>query len=381
MADSTARGVRRPTTVLMISPTAVEGGSEAVLTNLATCLPALGITPVVLCLEDGPLVPRLRATGAAVHVVKAGRLRQPRGVARAARVIGSLARRERADLIVSNLPKAHLYAWLPAVIARRPTLWIQGNFPEPPHWIDRLATLAPSGGALAESRDAVAAQRRLRPRRPVHLFHLGIDVNRFAVSRDPALRSEHDIPAGVPLVSLVGRLQPWKGQREFLQAAALLLPDRPDTRFAVVGGAILGREGDYPDELRRLAARLGIEERVLFTGHTGEVTRWMAASDVIVNASQTEPFGLVVVEAMASGCTTVAVSSGGPRDVIEHLENGILCPSNAPEDLARGIALAIDDDDLRARIGPAARLRVERSFSRERMTERFAEIVDATLSA
>lgn len=364
----------------MISPTAVEGGSEAVLTNLVSCLPRHAITPVVLCLEDGPLVPRLRASGAAVHVVQAGRLRQPRGFARALRAIDSLARRERADLVVSNLPKAHLYAWLPATLSRRPALWIQGNFPDPPHWIDRLATLAPGDGALAESRDAVAAQERLRPRRTVHLFHLGIDTNRFEIARDPALRAEHGIPPDAPLVSLVGRLQPWKGQRQFLQAAARVLRERPDARFALVGGAILGREGDYPQELHRIASDLGIAERVVFTGHTGEVARWMAASDIVVNASAPEPFGLVVVEAMASGCVTVAVAAGGPRDVITHLETGILCPSNDPEDLARGIGLAIDDAALRTRIGIAARRRVEESFSRERMTARFAEIVRATLS-
>jgi glycosyltransferase involved in cell wall biosynthesis len=101
----------------------------------------------------------------------------------------------------------------------------------------------------------------------------------------------------------------------------------------------------------------------------------MAASDVVVNASQPEPFGLVVVEAMAAGCAVAAVAAGGPRDIIEDGRNGLLCASREPSDLAQAIGRLCDHPELRDELGLAARSRVESQFSREAMAERFATIV------
>jgi glycosyltransferase involved in cell wall biosynthesis len=176
-------------------------------------------------------------------------------------------------------------------------------------------------------------------------------------------------------------LQPWKGQAEFIKAAALVARSSPTAHFAIVGGAILGWEGDYPAELERLATSVGLRDRTVFTGHTNEVASWMAASDVVVNASEPEPFGLVVVEAMASGCAVVALSKGGPRDVIEHGQTGLLCPSREPRVLAEAIVSLVNSDELRARLGHAARVRVQSQFTREAMASRFSGILRNTVEA
>ena len=155
----------------------------------------------------------------------------------------------------------------------------------------------------------------------------------------------------------------------------------PSPYFAVVGGAILGWEGDYPEELKRLASSLHLQDRTVFTGHTSDVARWMAASDVVVNASEPEPFGLVVVEAMACGCAVVALAKGGPRDVVEHGHSGLLCPTREPPVLADAILTLVKSPDLRMRLGRAARAHIEASFTREAMTHRFADILRATVAA
>jgi glycosyltransferase involved in cell wall biosynthesis len=210
------------------------------------------------------------------------------------------------------------------------------------------------------------------------MMHPGIDLARFRVRSDIELRRRVGIPPDATLVSLVGRLQPWKGQREFLYAAAGLVSAHRNAYFAIVGGAILGWEGDYPQELQRLVLELGIEDRVTFTGHTTEVPRWMAASDVVVNASDPEPFGLVVLEAMASGCAVVAVEKGGPRDIVEPGRNGLLCASREPAALGPAMRRLIEDPGLRDELGQAARIRVERAFTREKMTARFVTILERT---
>lgn len=364
-----------PDRILLVAPSAVAGGMEDILANLCVGLPNLGLAPEVVSLQDGPLVDRLIGQGTPAAVVAAGRMRDAHRFARTAREIGVRLRRARYRAVISNLPKAHLYTAIPAVRSRVPALWFQGGYPDPAHWIDRLASALPAQGVIALSRDAAAAQHRLNRRRTVHMMHPGIDLSRFHVGRDPELRARFGIPSEKIVVSLVGRLQPWKGQREFLQAAAIISRTSPEAHFAIVGGAILGWEGNYPAEVRELAQTLGLEDRVTFTGHTDEVDRWMRASDIMVNASAPEPFGLVVIEAMAAGCPVVAVADGGPRDIIEDGQTGVLCSTREPQDLAAGINRLLDAK-LRASVGPAARRRVEDQFSREEMARRFAAIVD-----
>ena len=365
----------RPLKLLMVAPTAAPGGQEDILFNLAVCLPALGVSPQVISLHDGALVERLRVADIAVDVLEAGRLRQPSRFIRTARALRVVLERGRFDAVYSNMPKAHLYVAWGARRQRMPVLWCQAGYPDPPHWLDRVATALPADAIIAESHDAVAAQKRIRPARSIYLMHPGIDARRFVRDSDPDLRRRYDIPLDASLVSIVGRLQPWKGQRAFLQAAAAVARSHPAAYFAIVGGAILGWEGDYPDELERLAGSLGLRDRTIFTGHTNDVARWMAASDVVVNASEPEPFGLVVIEAMASGCAVVAVSKGGPRDVIEHGQSGLLCPNSDPGLLADSILMLVNSPDLRMRLGRAARVRVREEFTREAMAERFADIL------
>jgi glycosyltransferase involved in cell wall biosynthesis len=316
-----------------------------------------------------------------VDVIEAGRLRQLPAFIRTAQALRSVMMEARFDAVYSNMPKAHLYVTWGARRQRIPTLWCQAGYPEPPHWLDRLASSLPADAIIAVSRDALAAQVRLSPARTVHLMHPGIDTERFTLRRDLDLRRAYGIPLDAPLVSIVGRLQQWKGQREFLRAAALVVRSCPSARFAVVGGAILGWEGDYPEELQRLTSLLGLQDRTIFTGHTDEAARWMAASDVVVNASEAEPFGLVVVEAMASGCAVLAVAKGGPRDVIEDGYSGLLCATREPRVLADGIIRLANNSELRTRIGRTGHGVVQSRFTRDAMTRRFVDILRSALRA
>jgi glycosyltransferase involved in cell wall biosynthesis len=361
--------------VLMVAPAANPGGQPEILYNLATCLPRFGVTPLLVALQTGPLVDRLGDAGVDVRLIRAGRVRQTHRLINTWRQLMAEIAVKRPDVVFSNEAKGHLYAGPAARFCHIPALWCQPGYPQPPSAIDRLATALPAVGVIAESRDAAAAQRRLNVSREVHIMHPGVDTTRFRPASDPNLRQEHGIAYDEVLVSLVGRLQPWKGQRQFLHAAASLVGKYPRTRFAVVGGAVLGTEGSYPDELRQLTRALELEANVIFTGHTDTVHRWMAASDVVVNASDPEPFGLVIVEAMACSCAVVAVGRGGPRDIVEHSYSGILCPDGQPASLADGIAMLLENPSLRTSVGLAGRKRVEDLFTREAMTRAFVDIL------
>ena len=114
-----------------------------------------------------------------------------------------------------------------------------------------------------------------------------------------------------PMVVLIGRISPWKGQDIFIRAAAEVLKTFHHCRFQIVGSALFG-EHALEDELKQLAAPLGVSDRVEFLGFRKDVPDIISASSLVVHASTVpEPFGQVIVQAMAAGKPVVATRGGG----------------------------------------------------------------------
>jgi glycosyltransferase involved in cell wall biosynthesis len=147
----------------------------------------------------------------------------------------------------------------------------------------------------------------------------------------------------------------------------------PDAHLVIVGGAH-DTEPRYGDELRTLAALRGVSEAVTFAGYQADVPRWMQAMDVIVHASDREPFGIVVVEAMALGKPVIAGSDGGPAEMITDGVHGLLAPYGDATALARAIGRYLDDPAFAASCGAAALLRA-RDFSAQGYAERLTAAV------
>lgn len=361
------------TRVLLVSPTAVPGGAEHALASLAARLPEFGFEPRAVLLQEGPLEEWLGGVGCPTVVVPAGRTRH---VVRTARVLSRLRRiaaREGAQVVLSNQSKGHFYGGLAALAARIPAVWWQQGIPSPSR-IEHAARLAPSAVVVCSSDAAIASQAHLTPRRRIEKIHLGIPVQAIAARRKSGAAIRRELGWEGPVVGIVGRLQPWKGQEVFLRAASIVAREDPDARFAVVGGAVLGWEGSYPDDLRRLAGQLGIADKVYFAGHRPDVIPWFDALDVVVHASFGEPFGLVLVEAMALGKPLVAAAEGGPLEIVEDGVSGLLTPPGDPERLAEAVLRILRSPRLAEALTVGARARAER-FSEERMAKAFAQLL------
>jgi len=364
--------------ILLVSPSGKPGGAERALAGLARHLPAFGLHPHAVVLQPGLVESWLADAGCEVTLVDAGRFRQvPRTVRSLAR-LRRLVRDSSARAVISNMSKGHVYGGLAAAAAGCPGIWWQQMIPDR-DIMDRAAARVPAAAVVCSSEPAVVAQRRLTPGRKVVKVHLGSPLERIVARKGDgaAVRAELGWEDN-PVVGIVGRLQPWKGQDVFLRAAALVSQRHPETRYVVAGGAILGWEGDYPGELRRLARELGLADRVHFSGHQDDVYPWFDALDVVVHASLDEPFGLVLVEAMALGKPLVATAAGGPLEIVEDGVSGLLVAPGQADALADAVSRVLDDGQLAARLGGAAELRA-RDFSEERMAEGFASVVREVL--
>jgi D-inositol-3-phosphate glycosyltransferase len=192
----------------------------------------------------------------------------------------------------------------------------------------------------------------------VSVIPLGVDLDRFRPADQVAARHALGLN-GERIILFVGRLEPLKGIDILINAAASLESD-VDCSVLIVGGDETSKT--QVARLRYLARQRGIEERIAFVGAVDHemLPLYYNAADVCVVPSHYESFGLVAVEAMASGVPVVASRVGGLMGTVKDGETGYLIPWLCPEPFAERIELLLDNEPLRRNLGGAAREAVAR---------------------
>jgi D-inositol-3-phosphate glycosyltransferase len=199
------------------------------------------------------------------------------------------------------------------------------------------------------------------------LVPCGVNVRTFRpVNREEA-RAGLGLP-DKPTVVYVGRLVPRKGVDTLVEAFALL-PCHLDARLVVVGGEPGVEASPEEGRLSALAGRLGVRERVTFTGSRPqeELYRYYGAADVAVTVPHYEPFGMTPLEAMACAIPVVGSRVGGIKTSIADGASGYLVPPKDPEALAGCLLRLLADEALRDRMGRAARRRIKEHYTWERV--------------
>jgi len=346
--------------IVIIMPLAEQrGGGELTLWHLMQQGRDAGVEWVVIFTEPGPMVAQVAGLGIETHVIEAGRLRQPHRFAVTVLRIASLLRKTRADAIFSWMSKSHLYGSPAARLARVPAFWYQHGMPSKASRLELAATLLPARGILACSVAGARAQTRVLPPRPLAVVYPGVELERFAPTRLPTpaeARRRLGLPPEGPLIGIVGRLQRWKGIHVLIEAMPQVLQRYPDTHCVVVGGKH-ALEADYAPYLEHRVAELGLTQAVIMAGLQSNIPEWMQAMDVFVHAADREPFGIVIIEAMALGKPVIAGNAGGPTEIITHGVHGLLTPFGDADALAAAVLRYLNDSGLAHRLGQAARER------------------------
>ncbi len=362
--------------IVIIMPLAEQrGGAEMALLHLIEFGQGLGVDWVVVFLQDGPMAARVRELGGEARVIEAGRLRDIPRFFRAVSAIVRLARQENAAVVLGWMGIAQLYGGVAGAIAGVPCAWFQHGIPTDKHWIDRLATRLPAVGILTCSQAVADAQAQIPPKRPLKVVYPGVELSRFDPSKLPCpneAKQRLGLPNGL-LIGMVGRLQRWKGMHVLVEALPEILRSYPDAHVVLVGGEH-AQEPDYPTFLQKRIRVLGLTDKVTLAGLQSNVPLWMQALDIVVHASDHEPFGIVVIEAMALGKPVVAGNAAGPAEIIADGIDGLLTPYGDAHALAGAILRFADDPHFACQIGKAARRRAQ-EFS----TRRYAENCAAAL--
>lgn len=365
--------------VLFVNPGRDLGGAERSLLLLLDALRSRGVDPTVALFGDGPFATRLGCLGVRTvfveiaDVVRRASRYRAEGVVETALLslqalpavvrLARLVRRLNVDVIHTNGLKAHLLGGLTGRLMHRPVVWHLRDF-LPGGLSGRvLRRSARSLPALVFTvSDAVAADLRalVELSVPVVKLYDPIDFARFERPSTDDIREELSLSADAPLVGMVAHLTPWKGHEDFLRIARIVGDAIPKARFVVVGGPIYETAGHsgYAESLPGLAATLGLGDRTTFLGARDDVPKILASLDVLVHCpTAPEPYGLVVIEAMAAERPVVAASAGGIPELVEHETTGLLIAAGDVGAFAAAVLRLLGDSTLRCRMGQAGRRR------------------------
>jgi glycosyltransferase involved in cell wall biosynthesis len=192
------------------------------------------------------------------------------------------------------------------------------------------------------------------------------------------MRNELGLAEDIPVVGMIGRISPWKGQEVFIRAAAILRSEGVACQFVAIGG-VFDNERNHLDRLNETIRSLDLDNLVKIESFRKDARELIAAFDVFVLPSiLPEPFGLVVAEAMAAGKPVIATAHGGPTEMVVEGETGFLIPPNDPPALASAIKNLLAHPEEAVKLGKAGRRRFLDHFEMREYVQRIEKLYEAT---
>lgn len=295
----------------------------------------------------------------------------PAAVARLARQL----RLWRVQVVQTHLVDGSLVGLAAAALARVPVRIFTGHHSHelPYHghkllWPDRACARALCTHVIAPSQQVadILVQYTHIDRRKIAVVHHGFDLARLDPSRISGTEVRAELGLGeATVLGAIGRIYELKNYANLIRAFADVHSDG-DTRLVIAGRGDAG-------PLRRLAAELGVGERVMLVGSRSDVPDLLAACDAFVHPAITESFGMVIVEAMAMGKPVLSTPVGIAPEVISSGETGVLADGPSVQQLRTGLQELESLRDFWLDIGAAARVRVS-AFTAAAMAASYEEL-------
>lgn len=377
--------------ILFLDQSGQLGGAELCLADLAEFS---GHQSLVLLFQEGPFAGLLRARK--VPVTIASLAKSAVRVSKSATLLAYLfsipgmalliCRTVRLakdfELLYANTAKALVVAAVVAFISRKRFCFHLHDILNAEHFsvLNRrlIVTLANRAQVVVANSEATAEAYKKAggKNRRLRVIHNGFKPFQFRpdFSTLGDGTSFGNRAGNFPVVALFGRIAPWKGQHIFLRALAEL----PKVRGLIVGEALFTSEDrNYGQELRALAGRLGIAERIHFRGFCPDILPLLLSVDIVAHCSVSpEPFGRVIVEAMLAGRPVVATRAGGALEIVTDNRTGLLVEPGDPQALALAIQRLLEDREFAAEIGRNAKKEAEERFGLDRILQEWNTCIE-----
>lgn len=360
----------------------IEGGAWAgAEVQVATLLRALSKCPDIslhaIVLQEGRLADELRTFGVDVQIVSERQRSFPRVISECSEFL----KRKNIQILHSHNYKENLVALLLSRICNVPHLVrTEHGHPEPysavrnpKHWCvlaaNRIAAKYTAARIVSVSSDLGEFWMRHVDPQKVTILRNGVDLERVRSSFSPAEAKQRlGISEDSFVVGVAARLECIKRHDLFLATASYLAQRIPNSNFVIAGG------GRQKESLRRLILESGLQNRVALLGERNDVYDVLRAMDILLVCSDHEGIPMVMLEAMALGVTVVSRKVGGIPEVIRDGVNGILVPSDDPEELARACMSIFQEPSLRANLRQTAQDEIHRRYSADENAETMVEL-------
>jgi glycosyltransferase involved in cell wall biosynthesis len=356
--------------ILQISSASSFGGGERYVADLTNSLIARGHNLFAALRSGSPLIRHLKLPKENILTLP---LRNAIDVP-SAHELERFVRRQRIDVVHAHMARDYSLA---SYTARRNR---QAKFIATRHVLFQLNrlhrhTLARATRVIAVSSAVAKELRRVVNEKQIALIPNGIDVERFERARVGFDRAGFLRGLGLPedclLVGSVGELRTLKRHDDFIRAAARIVSRFPETHFVLAG---VDTVGDVRKQLEKLVVELGLRDCFHFLGWVDEAEELLCAMDVFISASETESFGLAMVEAMAAGTPVVATRTEGAQEVVEDQKTGLLVPIGDVDRIAAAVTTLLGDVERRCTMGAHAHDAAKTKFSLDRMVNEIEKI-------
>ena len=370
--------------ILSVQPVGDGGGSEHALIGMLRQLSDDGWDCHVAIPARPRLAAEYAAAGVTVHVLAMPHLTTSGSPFRWARfaawwpiaVIRLALLVRRLDVSVVHTNSLHSwYGWATAALTRRPHVWHAREIVFQSRAALRVERFLARRFAARVIAVSAAVAGQLDPANVVVILD-DADPDRFGPAHAGAFRPRVGVDDGAPLIGSVARIDTWKGFDTLIEAFPAVAAARPGVQLVIAGAPVPGKEGYAAALAERARAMAGVQ----WLGPRDDIPDLMADLDLFVQVStEPEPFGLVVVEALASGVPVVAGAAGGPLEVLGQeaaqgaVREGRLVPPGDPVELAAAIV------DLLPLHPSSSEARRNRPRLRLPLPGRFAAVFDQTV--
>ena len=349
--------------ILYLSHWAHMYGSEHSLLELLSNLNRSQFNPIVVMPERTPMFDKLSKLDIEAVIVPLNKMAAPSPLPYLETLyrLYVTTKRYEARLIHANDDIANQYGLPVAKLMGIPIVTFTRVFLTPRGFrrmfLSYADTLVANSHAVASTylRDRSGSQRR-------YIIHNGIDLDKFQ-PREYDFRKVWNISQETFLIAVIGRITPSKGQDVFIKALQKVVNEVSDCRAVLVGDTEIEGDQWYLDKLHRMVEEFSLKQNVTFAGYVDDIRPLLGAVDLVVLPSLWEPFGRVLIEAMAMEKPVVATRAGGTAEVVDDGITGFLV---APKDdlaLAEAMLKIIRNRELAGRLGQQGRRRAECLFS------------------
>ncbi|MCM3161739.1 glycosyltransferase [Metabacillus litoralis] len=322
----------------------------------------------VLFMQDGRLKDAIEELGVKTHLIKSPKMRHGFNVLIWMIKYFVFLKQIKPTLVLSWMPKAHLFTSIPSFIANLPSYWWQHGVPDPPNFFDKITSILPAKKVGSSSTIAKLAQQNLT-KKPVFCTFPGVDIIKHSPNERNRnrIRKELGIDEDTILIGNVGRIQRWKRQDLLIKSLNLLIKKHSNAKVLLVGGNLYNLDNEYEKEVLSLIKELGLEDKIITTGNQLDVSPYFDAMDIYVHTANGEPFGIVMVEAMLHAKPLIAVKSPGSLEIIKDGVTGFIVDEGSPELLNIAMDKMILEREDFPSIGEQGRTRAIKFFSNKQM--------------